>query len=274
MSIETLCQILCHDGSITARRYRAKPGYKSLLKAGLIEESGVVEGWYCDDCSQGHAASIVHEQGRYGYFCLELGFVPLERDAIVAVKACVAKLISRLADLLKASTRKSEPVRGHTWRIGRLRSEHGDLSIYYHPALASADDLSELKLAIADEVGTRFRLILNATGTLPVGGSRVVSLSEVVEIGSDGEIEMATDIWALAGLVVTSPTGRPNTYGAPVKDLARQRIASGEALRGLKTEANVIKGLLWNEETKKGPSLTSVRRYLAEVREGPKKGQN
>lgn len=239
-----------------------------MLRAGLIEKSGVVEDWYCDDCALGHGANIVFDQGRYGYFCPELGFVPLKRDLLVAVSAHAERLVSCLADALSVSNRKTSPIRGQTWRIGKLKSEHGDLSLYYHPSLVSADDLLHLQNALIDEIGTRFRLILTATGTLPVEGCRVMLLSDFVELGSDGTFQLTTDPWDLAGVEMKKSTGRPNQFRAPVQRLARQRIANGEAHGALKTEAKAILALLREEDTEAVPSLTTAKNYLSKVREG------
>lgn len=268
MSVETLSDLLRQSSPVAASRYRLKAGFRSLYEAGWLAEDGVVESILCDDCSTGHAANLVYRDNGYGYYCPELGFVSVRLDDVRAVSADTGRFVTSLADALYVSNRRSTPVHGKTWRIGKLQCEAGDMAIYYHPCLRSIEDVHDLKNALSREVRSGYRLVISATGRLHVEGATVAQLKDVVELDDSSGLRLMTSVWHLVGVLQKHTGGRPNIYQTKVEDLISARITSGEAFDSLNREAKAIQEALWDEKTKSGPSESTIKRYLRQIREG------
>jgi hypothetical protein len=94
------------------------PALNGLLRGGHVVESGVVQSIACTECDTLHDAEIIYEQDRYGYYCPELGFIPVTRDRIRGLKPDLAMVVSGLADAMECRRRKKTPLQGETWRLG------------------------------------------------------------------------------------------------------------------------------------------------------------
>ena len=193
--IELLCEIAAQRGKVAAFQYSQEPLFPALLTHGFLEKAGVIQSISCLNCETAHEAEIVHQSGRDGYFCPEAGFVPVSEDEISAVRANVSKLIAALANAFECRARKSSPVAGETWRVGKVGSDAGDIAIYFHPALQTERDAAGISAALAQEPRSRYRLVLTATGTMKIGDAMTVPLSEVVEFNLSGP-----KVWAVADL--------------------------------------------------------------------------
>ncbi len=268
--IELFCEIAAHRGKVAALRYAHAPFFTALLAHGFFEKSGVVQSVPCLNCSVAHDAEIVHHTGRDGYFCPDAGFVPVSANEIGAVRANVPKMIAALANAFDCRARKSTPVTGETWRVGKMGSEAGDIAIYFHPTLQAERDARDLSAALAQEPGSAYRLILTAAGGLKVEGTKTAPLPEVVELDLSGpEFRPVADLRDLVGAPRKNPGGAPNRFGETLSALIVQRISDGSALAGRNAEARaVLSDFKQSHPQLKPPSLSSVQNYVSKVRTG------
>ena len=268
--IELLCEIAAQKGKVAAFQYSQEPYFSALLAYRFLEKTGVIQSVTCLNCETMHEAEIVHHSGRDGYFCPEAGFVPVSENEISAVRANVPKMIAALANAFECRVRKSSPVKGETWRVGKVGSEAGDIAIYFHPALQAEGDARDLLAALAREPRSTYRLVLTAVGTLTVGGARTVPMSEVVELDlSSPEVRAVADLRDLVDAPRKNPGGAPNRFGQALSALIAQRIADGRALAGRNEEARaVLAEFKQSNPQRRPPSLSSVQDYVSKVRAG------
>ena len=268
--IELLCEIAAQRGKVAAFQYSREPFFPALLAHGFLDETGVIQSVSCLNCDTAHEAEIMHHSGRDGYFCPEAGFVPVSENEIRAVRANVPKMIAALANAFECRARKSSPVTGETWRIGKMGSEAGDITIYFHPTLQAERDAADLSAALAQEAGSTYRLVLTAAGTLNAGEIKTAPLSEVVELDpSNAEYRSVADLRDLVGAPRKNPGGAPNRYGKTLSALIMQRMADGMALDGRNKEAHaVLSEFKQLKPHLKPPSLSSVQNYVSKVRAG------
>lgn len=90
---------------MAATTYRDRDGYGQLVTAGLVHRQGLVKSVLCDACDIGHDAAILFEDERYGHFCPEAGFVPVERSDLIAVAADFEALVAQIAAALGCRAR-------------------------------------------------------------------------------------------------------------------------------------------------------------------------
>lgn len=267
-AIELLCDIIAQGTLASAASYRANEGYSELLGHGYLQEAGIISSVTCAECDVAHDAEIIFESDQYGYFCPELGFVPVARDDIVGLTPSLPSLIERLAEGFTCKRRKATPLHGQTWRIGALESEHGDVMLYFHPRLLSEDDARGLTEALAREMNSPWQLIVTAKGWLPIEQTIVVSLIDLVELDSeDGRLIPKMDLHAALGIPQGKKNGRPNQFGSQLRDLIQDRIINGQALPGRNEEAEAVLELFEKDNLgNKPPSLSSVKDYVTKVR--------
>ncbi len=268
--IELLCEIVAQKGKVAASLYSRHPCFSALLAFGFLERGGAVQSIPCLNCDNPHNVEIVHHSGRIGFFCPEMGFIPVAEGEINAVRANIAKIIDALTDTFDCRARKSSPVAGETWRVGKVSSEAGDIAIYFHPKLQTETDATDLAAALAQEPGSTYRLILSAAGTLQGAGSVTVSLSDVVELDvASSEFQSVSDLRDLVGAPRKNPGGAPNRYGETISALIMQRISEGSALAGRNEEARaVLNEFKRSNPHLKPPSVSSVQNYVSKVRAG------
>ncbi len=266
--IELLCEIAAQRRRVAASAYSHTPCFAALLAQGFLERAGVIQSIACLNCSAPHDAEIVHQGRVYGFYCPEMGFIPVAEDEIDAVRANMTKIIDALADALDCRARKSSPVAGETWRVGRVSSEAGDIAIYFHPKLQTERDATDLAAALAREPGSTYRLILSAAGSLQGRGTVTLPLSEVVELdGCGSEFQSVADLRDLVDAPRKNLGGAPNRYGETLSALIMQRISEGSALAGRNEEARaVLNEFKRSNPHLKPPSLSSVQDYVTKVR--------
>ena len=267
-AISLLCEIIGSRGKVGTSVYRDHPDLASLSQYGLLREAGVLASVVCEECSNPHSAAVDFQHGGYGYFCPDLGFVKLERSDIQAAQADVASLVGKLADALTCYRRKTSPVCGDTWRVGIVSTHDGELALYFHPCLREERDARAVEQALTREVRSQWRLIVTADGTLPIKGSEVVRLDELVRLDKEtGAFEVLAQPADLAGVPRRRVGGAPNLFKDRVVNVANRRKNSGEAMAGRNEEANAIRRTLSDEEPREAlPSLATIKRYLTEVR--------
>lgn len=189
-----------------------------------------------------HDAEIVHEAGRYGYFCPDLGFVSVERDAISGLRPNLSGIVSSLANAFGCRRRKSAPLQGTTWRIGTVPSEGGDITLYFHPCLSDEQDALEVSAALSRDVRTAFRVILTAEGTLPLPYAKTALLKDVVDLASDlSEFSPLVDPRDIAGAPRRSSGGAPNRFQDLLAQILQSRVNDCIALEGRNAEAKAVR---------------------------------
>ena len=269
-ALSLLCELIAQGGKASATLYSDNPDFSALLRHGYLRESGLVASVVCNDCEEAHAAPVVFEGGRYGHYCSDLGFVPLEKASLSVVLPEMPRLIDRLADVWECKRRRTSPLIDRTWRIGAAASDTGDVMLYFHPRLRDEDDARALSDALAREVRSPWRLVITAEGRLPVAETQIVDLSELVELDPySGQLVPVADPVALVGAPTAKKAGAPNRYGEMLSMLIRARITAGEALSGRNEEAKAVLALF--SEQNPGatpPSLPTVKSYVTKERAG------
>jgi len=267
-AVALLCEIIAQQGKAAVLTYGKHPYLEALLRGGFVRRAGVVQSVVCLDCDSPHDAEIVYEKGGYGYFCPDLGFVPLERALIEAVVPDFPSIVGALADGLDCKRRKSTPVQGATWRIGVVASEGGDVSLYLHASLRGEEDVAGLMAALSREVRTPYRLILTANGVLPIPDAKTALLVDVAELHPDqGRFAVLTDPRDIVDAPRKRLGGAPNRHKETLVPLIQARIQNGSALQGRNEEAIAILDILRHRTPDaKLPSLPTIRRYLTEAR--------
>ena len=140
-AVQLYSAIITQRGKLAANSILQNPAYKALLNGGFIQERGIIQSVFCDQCDTPHDAEIVFEDEQYGYYCPDLGFIPKARSELIAVQANTDFFISNLAELLGAKRRKATPVASDIWRVGVVSSSNSDLVVYFCPTLRDAKDL-------------------------------------------------------------------------------------------------------------------------------------
>ncbi len=268
--IDLLCEIVSQKGKVAASRYSHAPCFSALLTHGFLERSGMIQSLPCLNCDAPHDADIVYHDGRAGFFCPDTGFVPVSADEIGAVRANVPKIIDGLANAFDCRARKSSPVAGETWRVGKVSREAGDIAIYFHQTMQVERDATDIAAALAQEPGSTYRLILSAAGKLQGAGTVTVSLSDVVELDVFGSrFRSVADLRDLVAAPRKNPGGAPNRYSETLTALIKQRILDSTALDGRNAEARaVLSDFIQSNPRSSPPSLSSVQDYVTKVRAG------
>ncbi len=268
-AVDLLAKVICHGSKVCAATLGQDKDVRALLSCGLLRKAGVVSSVVCTDCEIAHAVEVIFDEGEYGYFCPDLGFVTLERRDIAAVEPDLPAMIEHLAEALDCARRKATPVNGQTWRIGAVKTDHGDITIYFHPRLRDAEDARDLTDALSREIASAWRIIVTACGELPVPDAATLVLTELVALSPSGNsLEPAVDLHTVAGVPASPKTGAPNRFGEKCLTLIRSRIASGAALPGRNAEAKAVLSQLEQDLGPEAPSLATVKDYVTQARSG------
>ena len=269
-AISTLSSIIGLRGKASKACYQQRPGFDLLEGCELIRSFGVVQSILCEKCDEPHDSEVIFEDGGYGAYCPDAGFVGLTRQEIEAIQPDIGKLVSSLADLFQCKRRKSTPVQAETWRIGAVDTQAGDLVVYFHPNLQTEQDAREVQAALSHETTATYRLIVTAVGTLTVLNAKTITLSDLIEFSNDtGKLARLSDLMAVSGAPQLRTNGRPSPYGDRLSLLIIQRIEGGTALTGLNEEARAIRNLFGAKYTAEAvPSTSTVKRKIRNLRAG------
>ena len=268
-AVDFLAKVICHGGKACAATLGRDRDVRALMEYGLLREAGVVSSVVCTDCENAHAAEVIFQEDAYGHFCPDLGFVKLERADIVAVEPDLPALIRLLADAFACTRRKATPVYCNTWRIGAKESDHGYITLYFHPRLLDAEDARELADALSREVASAWQIVVTACGQLPVSGAATLELAELVTLSSSGKsLDPAVDLHAVVGVPASAKTGAPNRFREKCMTLINSRLRTGQAMSGRNEEAKAVHALLTADLGSDAPSLPTVKAYLTKARSG------
>ncbi len=269
-AIDLLAMIIAHGAKFSSSLCRTTPAYRHLKAFGYIRDAGLVSSFTCTECDQAHDAEVVFEQGQYGYFCPDLGFVAIARDDLKAVIPDTPELIKSLADAFQCKRRKASPLRANTWRIGAEDLDQGDAMLFFHPCLRSEEDLRAFDDALLREVRSAWRLIVTAEGALTVQGATTIRLDELVELDAeDGRLVPVADLVVLLGIPTKNAGGAPNRFGAPLSAIIEARKRNHQTLTGFNKEAKAVLALFEQDHPNLDlPSISTVKSYLSKNQGG------
>lgn len=269
-ALALLCELIAQGGKASAAFYRDNPDFAALLRHGYLREAGVVSSVVCNDCDEAHATPVVFEDGRYGHYCPESGFVPLERVSLRAILPEVPMLIDRLADALECKRRRASPLFSRTWRIGLVDAETGSVMLYFHPHMRGEDDARDLDRALSREVRSDWRLIVTAKGNMPLAGAQSVRLDDLFELKTEtGRLHLLAHPAELVGIPRKNKGGRPSDHRAPLAAIILERIQTGAAIDAVNAESKaILTAFRARHPGMPAPSLSTVKRHLAKSRGG------
>lgn len=265
-----LCEIIAQGGKVSADFNSGGNGFAALARHGYLREAGVLASVVCDECDVPHSAPVVYQADGYGYYCPDLGFLTLDAARLAAFSPDVPKLIDRLSEALGCRQRKSSSIHGETWRIGAVHTDAATVMLYFHPTLATEDDVRELHHALAREARSEWRLVVTAQGALPMVGLATVRLDDLAEINvKTGTLCVIADPGVLAGLPRKNPGGRPSAHGDLLRPLIAGRIRDGSAVVGINAEAREVRDAFAAKYPDRPvPSDSAIKRYIREARGG------
>lgn len=269
-AVELFAALLAQRGKVRSLEYSSLPAYAQLIKAGLIEEAGVVSSILCDDCSNAHDAAVIYEDKLYGHYCPDLGFIPKARSDLIAAQPNLSLFVTLIADHLNCRRRKSTPLEGGTWRIGAIDTPAGDVVLYVTPQMQDAQDVKAFQSAISGEVNSPFGIVLTSIGTLSVAPYITLQMQDVIDFEPvSGNLTVVVDLAGVAGVPQKNNGGRPNEYKKQLNELSAIREKEGRTLKGRNEEAKALraefKAKLPND---KCPSLSIVEKYVTARRSG------
>lgn len=264
-AIELFANLIAQRGKTCAGQYADTPAFRQLVDVRLIQETGVVQSICCEDCDQPHDAAVAYEDGQYGYFCPDLGFIAKDRSELVAITPDIKSFVENLADDLICKRRKSKPISGETWRVGAVETHAGDVVVHFHPVLQDSHDVNELKSALAKEVSSRFGIVITASGSLTIQPFETMSLKDIVCFNpSKRKFTIDMDIEAIVGVPQVNKGGRPSVHKANIEKIIEVRNREGRSLEGQNAEAKAIRAeyqaLFPN---KPPPSLSTIKTYIS-----------
>ncbi len=275
-AVSLLCEIISQNGKVAAQNYREDVRYGALLDAGLLKRDGLVQSLLCENCEMPHDAAIEYEAGSYGYYCPELGFVPLERAELVAMRPDLEALLDQLGVALGCGLRSTLQLGPQTWRVGLVDTAGGQAAIYLHPRLVSGDDLDALDSALRAEIRHDFTLILTAFGTLPYRSATVMKLTQILDLNADAAYMTArASVDQAVGAPSRRTGGRPNLHGQRIQSLLSERAQRGRAKEGRNEEAKaVLAAYVAQYPHDLAPKLPTVKGYVTKFRSGCKLDKN
>ncbi|AUQ57425.1 hypothetical protein PhaeoP30_00482 [Phaeobacter inhibens] len=269
-AVSLLCDIIGQAGKVAARPYRDDARFGALLDAGLLQDDGLVQSVLCENCDLPHDAEIKFEFGSYGHSCPDLGFVPVERADLVAVRPNLAALVEHLHAAFECPTGGISQLGPQIWRVGLVDTPGGRAVVYFHTCLRTDDDVVSLGNALRAEIRRDYALVVTAAGHLPFRDTATYPLATMVQM--DLGAACLRKIVSVAEAVGAPPRptgGRPSVYRERFHKLLAERAAQVVAEKGRNEEAKAVlleyRRLYPNEAA---PSLPTVKAYVSEFRGG------
>lgn len=269
-AISLLCEIISQNGKVAAQTFREDERYGALLGAGLLKRDGLVQSLLCENCETPHDAAIEYEAGSYGHYCPDLGFVPLERAELVAMRPDLEALLDQLGVALGCDPRSAQQLGPQTWRVGLVDTPGGRAVVYLHPRLLGGDDLDALESALRTEIRHDFTLILTAFGTLPYRSATVMELNQMLDLKVDAtHLTAQSSVAQAVGAPPRRTGGRPNLHGERFQVLLSERAQHGRAKEGRNEEAKaVLAAYVAQYPHDPAPKLPTVKGYVTKFRSG------
>lgn len=267
-AIQTLCEIIAQRGPASRHTFQDHVGFDLLSTLALIRNSGVVQSVVCEACDDPHDVPVVYEDGQYGHYCGDAGFVTLAAHQLDLIEQDASKLVARLAEAFGCKRLKTSPVYNETWRVGALETNAGDLTIYWQPTMLDQNDIRDLNAALSHEMRSQFTLVLTADGNLTEAGTKTTTLDEIILLSDDGHgFTVLADPCEIVGAPRTAQGGQHSPYAANLDSLMKERVSSSCALSGRNEEARALKALYKERHPEKDqPSMPTVKRHVTHFR--------
>ena len=159
---------------------------------------------------------------------------------------------------------------GGTWRIGAVETDHGEVTLYFHPCLNSERDVRDLDISLSYDVRSPWRLVITATGLSTTREVTAVRLCDLIELDlENGRLTAIADLRAIVGIPRNRKGGAPNRYRSRLLSLIHSRIQNRKAKQGRNEETKaVLSEYKVNYPNDDCPSLPTAKRYLSEIRCG------
>lgn len=269
-AVSLLCVIIGQAGKVAARAYRDDARLSALLDAGLLEDDGLVKSVICENCDFPHDAEIKFEFGSYGHYCPELGFVPFEREDLIAARPNLAALLEHLHAAFECPPGGISQLGPQTWRVGLVDTPGGRAVVYFHTRLRTDDDLVSLGNALRAEIRRDYVLVVTAAGHLPFRDAATCNLAQMVQMDlGAARLRKIVSVAEAVGAPPKPTGGRPSVYRERFHELLAERTAQVVAEKGRNEEAKAALleyRRLYPNET--APSLSTVKAYVSEFRGG------
>ncbi len=269
-AVSLLSEIIGLAGKVAAQTYRDDARYGLLLNAGLIQSDGLVQSVPCENCDMPHDAEIVFDGGSYGYFCPELGFVPVGRADLVAVRPNLAALMEHLHAAFECPPGGISKLGPQTWRVGLVDTPGGRAVVYFHTCLQNDDDLVSLGTALRAEIRRDYALVVTAAGHLPYRDAATCNLAQMVQLDlGNARLRKSVSVAEAVGAPPRPNGGRPSVYRERFQAILADRAAQGVAEQGRNEEAKaVLLDYRRRYPREAAPKLSTVKAYVSEFRGG------
>ncbi len=268
--MDLFASLLAQRGRVRSVEYSSFPAYRDLIKAGLVEETGVVSSVICDECNQPHDSEIVYEGSQYGFYCPDFGFVSKARSELIATQPNLSEFVAKIADHLNCRRRKSTPLEGQTWRVGALDTHQGAVVVYVTPKMQEAQDVNGFQSATSSELKSPFGIVLTSIGTLSVAPYNTVQIRDIIDLEPEtGKLIVVADLQAIAGVPKERNGGRRNEYSKPLSELSAIRVKEKRTLKGRNEEAKALRAEYKVQfPNQKIPSQSVVNKFVTKFRGG------
>lgn len=269
-AVSLLCDIIGQAGKVAALAYRDDARFGALLNAGLLADDGLVQSVLCENCDVPHDAEIVFEGGSYGHFCPDLGFVPVERVELVAVRPNLAALVEHLHAAFECPQGGISELGPQTWRVGLVDTPGGRAVVYFHTYLRSDDDLVSLGNALRAEIRRDYALVVTVAGHVQYRDVVTYTLDQMVQLDlGTARLRKTVSVAEAVGAPPRPTGGRPSVYRERFHELLADRAAQGVAEKGRNEEAKAaLLDYRRRHPNETAPSLSTVKAYVSEFRDG------
>lgn len=269
-AVSLLCDILGQAGKVATRVYHDDARYGVLLEAGFLQGDGLVQSVLCENCDVPHDAEVVFEGGSYGHFCPEIGFVPVERADLVAIRPNLASLVEHLHAAFECPSGGISKLGPQTWRVGLVDTPGGRAVVYFHTSLQNDDDLVNLENALRGQIRRDYALVVTAAGHLPYRDAAIYTLAQMVQLDfGTARLRKIVSVAEAVGAPPRPTGGRPSIYRERFQAILADRAAQGMAKKGRNDEAKaVLLDYHRRYPSESAPKLSTVKAYVSEFRGG------
>lgn len=200
-SAELLCAILSsREHLIRGAAFAEIDRLNPLVSAGILVPAGHVASVFCLECASPHCAEVESVEGRIGWYCHEVGLVAAAPASVAAFEVRPEVLALRLHDALGG---KKAPVgwpskRPLLWDLGLFESHRFAVAVYLVPNATDPEAFNELCRFLRtprrhpDGVAVLTNDDRDTSAIFLPEGVRIVRLSEVATIATDGHITLDT----------------------------------------------------------------------------------
>lgn len=250
-AIELLCALAdTGDGTYSARGLGgfSSPPVAQLVGAGLLVPGARVNSLTCEECDRPHQVLVEWhpEEGRVGWYCPEIGFIPSDQDA-VAVSFRMERMAIGLGEAFGASFEsggwRTQPFAGgRAWHVGRFLIARQWVIVMVAGGLRETDAVVALARAITEgpRSGTGLLLTTSEETRRPdiFRPFHVIELARAVSIRVDGD-GLQVDVPFLTRQLAGTSPARPRRGGRPALEAEIWRVADALHADGLRAPSEI-----------------------------------